>query len=88
MDLIRNEANYVTIANGNGGGNGTAGFRGTSSFFVDTALQSAYANAWIEAFDYLDPNERIDFSDTVELLYIIDETETQTIDDFARNYLR
>ncbi|MFK7862456.1 MAG: hypothetical protein AB8B64_26850 [Granulosicoccus sp.] len=88
MDLIRNEAVYIPIANGNGGGNGTAGFRGRSSFFVDTARQSAYANAWNAAFNYLDPNDRIDFSDTVELLYIIDETDTQTIDDFARNYLQ
>ena len=86
--FIQNEADYVPIANGNGGGNGTAGFRNNSSFFVETALQSQFASEWNAAFDYLDPNERLDFSDTVELLYIIDETETQTVDDFARRYLQ
>ena len=86
--LVIQEADYVRIPNGNGGGNGSAGFRNNSTFFVETALQSEFSNEWAAAFAYLDPNERLDFSDTVELLYIIDETETQTVDDFARNYLR
>ncbi len=88
IGLIKREADYVPIPNGNAGGNGSAGLRNNSSFFVETARQSEFSNEWDAAFNYLNPNERLDFSDTVELLYMIDDTVTQTVDDFARNYLR
>lgn len=88
IELIKRIADYITIPNGNGGGNGSAGLRNNSSFFVETARQSEFSNEWNAAFDYLNPNERLDFSDTVELLYMINDTDTQNVDDFARRYLR
>ncbi len=88
IELVKRVADYRAIPNGNNGGNGSANFRQNSSFFVDTARQSEFSNEWSAAFDYLDPNRRLDFSDTVELLYIIDETETKTVNDFAQRYLR
>ncbi len=87
IQLIKREADYIAIPNGNGGGNGSAGLRNNSPFFVETARQSSYSNEWEAAFNYLNPEERLDFSDTVELLYLVDDTATQTVDDFARNYL-
>ena len=86
--LIRSAADYVTIPNGNIGGNGSAGLNQLSSFFVSTARQSEFSNEWDAAFNYLSPSRRLDFSDTVELLYLINDTATQSVDDFARNYLR
>ena len=88
IELVEQVADYQRIPNGNGGGNGSAGFRNNSSFFVETARQSEFSSEWEAAFNYLDPNEWLDFSDTVELLYIIDDTETETVDDFARRYLQ
>ena len=88
IELVEQVADYQRIPNGNCGGNGSAGFRNNSSFFVETARQSEFSSEWEAAFNYLDPNEWLDFSDTVELLYIIDDTETETVDDFARRYLQ
>lgn len=88
IELIKRVADYRAIPNGNGGGNGSAGLRNNSSFFVATARQSRFSSEWNAAFSYLNPNERLDFSDTVELLYMINDTSTQTVDDFARTYLR
>ena len=86
--LVKRVADYVAIPNGNGGGNGSAGLRNNSSFFVETARRSEFSGEWDAAFNYLDPNERLDFSDTVELLYMVEDTDTQTVDDFARRYLQ
>ena len=88
IDTVRELSDYINIGDGNSGGNGTANFREQSSFFVETALQSEFSNEWEAAFDYLDPNRRLDFSDAVEVLYIFDDTTTMTVDDFARTYLR
>ncbi|MEE9335912.1 MAG: hypothetical protein V3U65_17610 [Granulosicoccaceae bacterium] len=86
--FIKREADYVAIPNGNVGGNGSANFKKLSSFFVSTARQSEFSNEWNAAFNYLSPNRRLDFSDTVELLYLIGDKSTQSVDDFARKYLR
>ncbi|MDB3936453.1 hypothetical protein N9383_07055 [Granulosicoccus sp.] len=60
-----------------------------SRSFVNAALQSTFASAWTAAFDYLDPiNTKLDFSDTVELLFIIGDDDTETVDDFADRYLQ
>jgi len=85
--LVRNEATYITIANGNQGPNGTAKLNQVSSSFVLRARASRLAAAWEAAFDYLNPSRRLDFSDTVELLYIVNDTETQTVNEFASRYL-
>lgn len=88
LDLVRDETNYILINDGNRGGNGTADLNQRSNDFVDAALQSSLASAWEAAFDYLSPNRKLDFSDTVELLYIIDDTSTDNPDDFADRYVR
>ncbi len=88
IGVVKRLADYRVIPNGNIGGNGSANFNSRSTFFVNVARQSEYASEWNAAFNYLDPNRRLDFSDTVELLYLINDTSTKTVDDFARNYLR
>ncbi len=88
LDLVRSVTDYQIIGDGNSGNNGSADFSQKSSFFVSTARASRYAREWDAAFNYLNPDVKLDFSDTVELLYIINDTRTQTVDDFANNYLR
>jgi len=87
ITLVRDEATYITIDNGNQGPNGTAKLNQVSSSFVQRARASHLAAAWEAAFDYLNPSRRLDFSDTVELLYIVDDTETRTVNEFASRYL-
>ncbi|MFK7893739.1 MAG: hypothetical protein AB8B63_23180 [Granulosicoccus sp.] len=88
MAFVKQVADYRTIPNGNRPNNGSAGFNTPSAFFVNTALQSRFAAEWDAAFNYLNPNTKLDFSDTVELLYIIGDTQTAGPDDFAIRYLK
>jgi len=88
ISLVKRVADYRAIPDGNSGNNGSADFNQRSSTFVNIARQSRYASEWNAAFDYLDPNVKIDFSDTVEVLYIINDTQTQTVNAFASRYLR
>jgi len=88
IGVVKRLADYRAIPNGNIGGNGSANFNQKSNFFVGVARQSKYSSEWNAAFSYLDPNRRLDFSDTVELLYLINDTSTKNVDDFARKYLR
>lgn len=87
LALVRNVADYIEIPNGNVGGNGSADLNMQSSSFVAKARASRFATEWNAAFDYLDPNRRLDFSDTVELLFMIEDNATKTVDDFAERYL-
>jgi hypothetical protein len=74
--VVSNLATYVTIDNGNIGGNATAnledsGTNTTSSAFAQWARSgNSKAAAWNSALD--DFSAKIDFSDTVEYLYILD----------------
>ena len=89
INLVMDVADYITLSNGNRGGNGTADLNMQSTSFVNTALESTFASAWTAAFDYLDPIEdKLDFSDTVELLFIISDDDTQNVNDFADRYLQ
>ena len=85
---VKRVTDYITVPNGNIGGNGSAGFNQKSAAFVATARASRYADEWNAAFAYFNPNIRLDFSDTVELLYIVGDGTTRTVDGFARRYLR
>ncbi len=74
-DLAYAKANtrYVKIADGNDP-NATADFRFEShnnGTFVSRARSSSYSNEWGVAFNYLTPSEKLDFSDTVELMHIL-----------------
>lgn len=74
--IVRNLATYVTIDNGNVGGNTTAnledsGTNTTSSGFAQWARSgNSQSAAWNSALN--DFSAKIDFSDTVEYLYILD----------------
>ncbi len=71
LAYVRAGTNYIRIEDGNFE-NSTADFNQQSQAFVNTVLASQYASAWQAAFDYLDPAEKLDFSDVVELLHIVD----------------
>ena len=88
INLVKQVADYIPIADGNFANNGTADFSQKSSFFVGIARQSRYSSEWEAAFDYLNPDVKLDFSDTVEILHIIGDSQTMTVDDFANRYLR
>lgn len=84
LNFVRSNTNYIKIADGNEP-NSTADFRGYSQNFVDRARASQYSAVWNTAFAYLNPSEKLDFSDTVEVLYIlgIGRSQIADADDFA-----
>ena len=92
MDFIRANANYVVIADGNGA-NATPKYQDYNvrppSFFLSAASSSRWASLWSMAFDYMKPSQRLDFSDTVELLHVlgVPTSEVATSDNFAAKYL-
>jgi len=95
LAYLKNRTSYQPVANGNVGGNGTADLNAQSSYFVFTARASRFSAEWNAGFDYLPPDCavrkescKLDFSDTVEVLYIIGDTQTQSVNDFANNYLK
>ena len=77
---------------GNQRNNGTADLetRSGTGGFIDAALNSLWSEQWAAAFDYLNPNSRLDFSDTVEALFILDVPLSRVRDtnDFADEFLR
>ncbi len=88
LDFIRGNTNYIRVEDGNDP-NATADLRQENgSAFVASALSSAYRGVWQNAFNYLDPNDKLDFSDTVELLYILNigTSKIANPDDFARYF--
>jgi len=87
LRFVRSVTDYIRLEDGNHT-NATANLNQRSSSFVSRARSSRYNNAWNAAFVYLNPNVRLDFSDTVELLYIIGDGATRNPDDFAGRYLR
>ena len=94
LSYLKNKTSYQAIANGNVGGNGTADLNQQSFYFVSTARASRFSAEWNAGFEYLPPdcsvrteNCKLDFSDTVELLYIVDDKSTQNVNDFANKYL-
>jgi hypothetical protein len=95
LAYLKSNTSYQAIANGNVGGNGTADLNTQSSYFVGIARAGRFSSEWNAAFAYLPPdcavrteNCKLDFSDTVELLYIVDDRRIDTVDDFASNYLK
>jgi len=87
---VDSQATYQRIDNGNLDGNGTADLNRQSSAFVQAALASQWGQLWRSAFNYLSPNNKLDFSDTVEFLWLLDIPLSQVAnpDDFANKYLR
>ena len=90
LQFVIDQANYFLIDNGNLGNNATADLNQQSQFFVNQALSSQWGDLWQAAFDYLSPNDKLDFSDTVELLWLLDIPLSQVAgpDDFANMFFR
>ncbi len=93
LNYVRANTDYRRIQDGNDP-NATADLRqdGNSAptrSFVQAARASRYQGVWNHAFDYLDPNEKLDFSDTVEVLYIlgIGTGEIRGVNDFAAYFM-
>lgn len=88
--FVESRANYIRIDNGNLSNNNTANLNQQSQNFVNIALSSQWSDLWRAAFDYLSPNDKLDFSDTVELLWVLDIPLSQISgpDDFAEMFLR
>ena len=89
LSYVRNNADYIRIEDGNQS-NKTADLNTVTPGWENRARNSEWGNAWAAAFDYLDPDNRLDFSDTVELLYIvgIEKDEIATTNDFADRFFR
>ncbi len=91
LQFVIDQANYFLIDNGNLSNNATADLHQPSQLFIDLALSSQWGDLWQAAFDYLDPvNSKLDFSDTVELLWLLDIPLSQIADpaDFANMFFR
>ena len=95
LTYLRNTISYQTIPTGNAGNNGSADLNSQSSFFVSTARSGRFSTEWNAAFNYLRPdcairteNCKLDFSDTVEVLYLVNDQATRSVNDFANTYLR
>ena len=85
LNYTRNNTRYIKIDDGNNP-NATADFRFEShnnGAFVARAQSSSYSNQWAVAFDYLTPGEKLDFSDTVELMHIVGLGEIRDVDEFG-----
>jgi hypothetical protein len=93
LSYVKNNTDYIKIADGNDD-NGTADLcQGDNGWFRSVAEDnSKYGSGWSAAFDYFIPRRYenvVDFSDTVELLYILGISKNQIggIDDFAEEFL-
>ena len=90
--LVKSVATWVPIANGNVGGNATADFQepaGSSMCqrYMNAALSSRYSSQWAWAYSKIDDSRKCDQSDSVELLYILNDGSTKTFDQFASRYM-
>ncbi len=83
LTYTRKNTHYVRIRDANTYLN----VKGGDAAFVAAALQHpAFASFWKAAFAYYPPRERLDFSDTGELMHILGLGE-MGIDTFRRTYL-
>jgi hypothetical protein len=71
---IRDASRYLDVKGGNKG------------FEIFARNNATFGNAWRAAFIYYPPNQRLDFSDTGELMYILGLGEV-SIDDFRMRFL-
>lgn len=70
LNFVRNSTRYIKIADGNGA-NSTADLNQKSSAFVSAQRNGSFSRQWNAAFQFLNPENKLDFSDTVELLHIL-----------------
>ena len=57
--------------------------------FANRALASQWSTAWEAAFKYLDPIDKLDFSDTVEVLHIlgVPKSKVSNVSEFADEFI-
>ena len=94
IGFVKRTTSYINVPNGNVA-NGSAQLRMQSNDFVTRARASRDQTAWNAAFRFLPPTCKpvtetckLDFSDTVELLYIVGDSTTRDVTDFADRYFR
>ena len=84
LRYIRRNTHYVLIKDANAYLN-VAG--GDDAFVVAATEHLEFGRAWKAAFAYYNPKERLDFSDTGELMYILELGE-MGFDEFRERYLK
>ena len=83
FDYVRNHTLYIKIRDANAYLN----IKGGNDAFVKAATtHPVFAGYWRAAFSYYDPKERLDFSDTGELMYILSLGEIG-IEQFSERFL-
>ena len=87
LEYVAANTTYLRIEDGNET-NGSANLKQTSEQFTAAALAGRHGQSWAAAFDYL-AADRLDFSDTVEVLHIlgIPLDQVASPDDFAGRFL-
>lgn len=83
LDYVKQTVDYIRIPDANTFLN-LAG--GNSEFEAAARAHPVFGPIWDAAFAYYDPSERLDFSDTGELLFLLGLGQ-MPIDDFRRHYL-
>jgi hypothetical protein len=83
LAYTKSNTDYIKIRDANAYLN----IRGGNEVFAKAAIENPeYSNIWKAAFAYYNPNERIDFSDTGELMRILGLGEL-SLYEFMENYL-
>jgi len=83
LTYVQTETAYIRIKDANS----YLARNGGDQAFEDAALaHPIFKDSWQAAFDYYDPDTRLDFSDTGELMHILALGE-MGIDDFRQTYL-
>ncbi|NJK62893.1 MAG: hypothetical protein HC921_09650 [Synechococcaceae cyanobacterium SM2_3_1] len=83
LAYVRQETNYIKIRDANSYLNRSGG----DNTFEQAALaHPLFGPSWQSAFNYYNPDNRLDFSDTGELMYILGLGELN-IDQFRQRYL-
>jgi len=83
LDYVRRRVDYIRIPDANTFLN-IAG--GNAEFQAAATAHPVFGPIWEAAFAYYDPAERLDFSDTGELLFLLGLGQ-MPIDDFREHYL-
>jgi hypothetical protein len=82
LAYVKEESDYIRISDANAYLNDRDG---NTAFARLASAHEVYGSMWTAAFEYLDPEERVDFSDTGELHAILD-MEKIDVDAFAERY--
>ena len=83
LRYVQETVDYIRIPDANAFLN-VAG--GVPSFEEAARAHPVFGQVWQAAFAYYDPGERLDFSDTGELLYLLDLGQ-MPIDEFRERFL-